>query len=468
MAITMRQLVGIPDLRLEVHAGGVGLDREIRWAHVSELRDPTKWLDSGELLMTSGLGIPAEPDAQRAYVERMAEAGLSGLLISRGMNAPELSMEMTFAADGRSLPVLLAPYEVPFTAVARAIADANSSEERRRLAAGGGSGSALMARLGTTVGCRLYVLDLDRGLPLLPGGPKVPEGIAAALEEARSGRDEPLPAVLRFRAGSRSLMAVAVPASRPATMITLPEGEEKPDLSVLRHVASVAALEIEKEHAEREKRRRLGSETLAGLVDGRLPAESAAQLLADRNLGEEPRVLAACAIDEGEGEHSDLHLPLEDRAVPHLLLRRAPLLTVLLPDTPEALGGLREEVDPALPIGLSDPLGRVARAPDAQREARLVLGRRLMRATLQQTASYGGEGLLDIGVGELQHQGPVPRIVQVTGVVREVVAPCPPCHRVAGQFRQRPVPVLDGFNRPSNLRHGIAQVGQHLANAPLI
>ena len=263
-------MVGIPDLRLGVYAGDIGLDREIRWAHVSELCDPTEWLDSGELLMTTGLGIPAEPDAQRAYVERLADAGLSGLLISRGMNAPELSTEMASAADERSLPVLLASYEVPFTAVARAIADANSSEERRRLAqtqrvyeavrlaTGGGSGFELMASLGKTVACRLYVLDLDRGLPLLPGAPKVPERLVAALKEARSARDEPLPAVLRFQADSRFLMAVAVPASRPATMIALPEGEETPDLSVLRHVASVAALEIEKEHAEREKRRRLG------------------------------------------------------------------------------------------------------------------------------------------------------------------------------------------------------------------
>lgn len=387
-----------------MYAGDGGLDREIRWAHVSELRDPTEWLDSGELLMTTGLGIPAEPDAQRAYVERLAEAGLSGLLISRGMNAPELSAEMTSAADERSLPVLFASYEVPFTAVARAIADANSSEERKRLAqtqqvyeavrltAGDGSGSGLMARLGRTVGCRLYVLDLDRGIPLFPGGPRVPGWIVPALEEARSGRDEPLPAVLRFQAGSRSLMAVAVPASRPATMITLPEGEEKPDLSVLRHVASVAALEIEKEHAEREKRRRLGSELLAGLVDGRLPAESAAQPLADRNLGEEPRVLAACAIDEGEGEHSDLHLRLEDRGVPHLLLRRAPLLTALLPDTPEALAGLREEIDPALPIGLSDPLGRVARAPDAQREARWAM--ESARAVGKPFVRYGEDAAL--------------------------------------------------------------------------
>jgi PucR family transcriptional regulator, purine catabolism regulatory protein len=55
------------------------------------------------------------------------------------------------------------------------------------------------------------------------------------------------------------------------------------------------------------------------------------------------------------------------------LLRRAPVLAALLPAGNEAIGAFREEVDPALPVGLSDPLGDISRVPDAYREAQWAL-----------------------------------------------------------------------------------------------
>ncbi len=97
----------------------------------------------------------------------------------------------------------------------------------------------------------------------------------------------------------------------------------------------MAALEVEKLTADYERRRRLGAELLASLIDGRITADSAARLLSERGLGEEPHLLAACSGDGGAGEHSDPHLRLEDRGVPHLLLRRAPVLAALLPAPPE-------------------------------------------------------------------------------------------------------------------------------------
>ena len=55
--LTVRDIVGLPDLSLGVAAGSEGLGTEIRWLHVSELADPTPWLEGGELLLTTGLGV---------------------------------------------------------------------------------------------------------------------------------------------------------------------------------------------------------------------------------------------------------------------------------------------------------------------------------------------------------------------------------------------------------------------------
>jgi PucR family transcriptional regulator, purine catabolism regulatory protein len=116
VSITVRELVGIRNLRTWVHAGEDGLDREITWAHANELPDPTEWLDSGELLMTTGLDVPKKPAAQNAYVERLAEAGLNALAIGHNtVTTPKLSPEMIKAADERALPILFTSYEVPFT-----------------------------------------------------------------------------------------------------------------------------------------------------------------------------------------------------------------------------------------------------------------------------------------------------------------------------------------------------------------
>ncbi len=92
----------ISRLRTQVLTGEAGLDRRVSWAHVCELPDPTEYLADGELLMAVGYIVPEGSSEQKAYVERLADAGLSGLLIAEKMHAPDLSCEMTSAADRRS------------------------------------------------------------------------------------------------------------------------------------------------------------------------------------------------------------------------------------------------------------------------------------------------------------------------------------------------------------------------------
>ena len=55
--LTVRDIAALPGLALELAAGADGLGNAIRWVHVSELADPTPWLEGGELLITTGLGI---------------------------------------------------------------------------------------------------------------------------------------------------------------------------------------------------------------------------------------------------------------------------------------------------------------------------------------------------------------------------------------------------------------------------
>ena len=76
----------IRDLDIRLVAGEAGLDRPVRWVHISELADPTPWLSGGELLLTTGMNL-AEPEAQRAFVERLAGARPRGARARRRVRA---------------------------------------------------------------------------------------------------------------------------------------------------------------------------------------------------------------------------------------------------------------------------------------------------------------------------------------------------------------------------------------------
>src|SRR4051812_17532459 len=67
VVITLRELVGLPHLDLEVLAGRAGLAAPVRWAHVAEVEDPTPWLQGGELLIATGALLPAGAARQVAY-----------------------------------------------------------------------------------------------------------------------------------------------------------------------------------------------------------------------------------------------------------------------------------------------------------------------------------------------------------------------------------------------------------------
>jgi PucR family transcriptional regulator, purine catabolism regulatory protein len=389
MPISIRQLIEIPYLRLRLFAGSGGADREIRWAHASELPDPSEWLEPGALVMTTGLGLPGEPEAQGTYIERLARAGLGGLLIGEQADeriyAPELTPRLVAAADEHAFPVLLMPYELPFADVARVVTEANHGEEHARigqalriydtvrLVIGTASGWELIARLGGVAKCELHVVHPETGAAVFadsPGSSRLPASAFGEIAEKLCDRSAPGPATVRVTWGQRPAVALVVPASRPAALVAVSRTGDLPDLFVLRHIAAVAAMEVEKLKAERESRRRLGAELLADLINNRYEGDVAARLLTERGLVEETWIVAAFASAEADG-YPDLHLQLEERGVSHLLSRFSGAFVALLPHVDRAVEILAEVLAEEVnsPVGLSDPVGRVARVTDACREA---------------------------------------------------------------------------------------------------
>src|SRR5918997_5376402 len=104
--LTVRDIASLHGLGLVVVAGAEGPGNGVTWLHVSELPDPTPWLEGGEFLLTTGLGIERDAAAQRAYVRRLAEHRLAGLGVGVGFGFAELPPAIVEEADQLDFPVL--------------------------------------------------------------------------------------------------------------------------------------------------------------------------------------------------------------------------------------------------------------------------------------------------------------------------------------------------------------------------
>lgn len=133
MPLTVADLLELPGLGLSVVAGRGGLDRPIRWVHTSELPDPTRWLSGGELLLTTGIGMKGSPNHQRAYLKRLAGAGLAGVGLGVGLGLDGVPPPILRAADRADFPVLEVPYPVPFIAIGEAVSSALGEDRMREL-----------------------------------------------------------------------------------------------------------------------------------------------------------------------------------------------------------------------------------------------------------------------------------------------------------------------------------------------
>lgn len=385
MVLTVRQLSEVSRLGLEVWAGKPGLEREVFRAQVSELSDPWAWLDPGSLVMTTGMGLPKDPQDQGRYIELLDDHGLSALLVGEhpgeSINAPELSEALAQASRERAFPVLTMPYRMPFSGVAEIVSQAASVQEHERVLQAlrvydtvrltiPTSEGNLLPRLAKIVQCDLYLLNPSTGRAVVSGdgardGKHMPEDLLRSLrlscnEEGRLARS-----TVHLSSERGSAVALSVPSSRSAALVALSHEEREPDLSVLRHAAAALAIEVERETAERERKHRLGMELLSDLIEGRVEEVAASRMLADLALSVSSLIIAAVsgAVTLSEEE---LILQLEDLGIKPLVRRRAGDIVILL-ENDLARRLLACEIDG--PVGLSAPLGRLSRTPEAVREA---------------------------------------------------------------------------------------------------
>ena len=440
--LTVRDMVEETGVR--VLAGADGLDRPVRWVHISEITDPTPWLSGGELLLTTGMAV-GTPDEQPAYAERLSDRGVAGLGFGLGFGYEEIPDALVAAASARHLPVFCVPYELPFIAVTeraftqlvneqyallrRSIA---ALERLQRIVLSERGLDAIAGALSTLIGGASLVFD-GRGEPLAQRAFRreldedVIAAVASELHDRARAADGRAFAPHHSDLAGRALALPVVEGAAPvrAGHPTLPQawlvvvkdqgGLSEFDRLLVHQAVTVVALELLRRRVADSTERRLVGDLLSEVVAGTLEGDDLQRRLEPFGLG--GRVSALVLNTDGppaETEHA-LEDALRDEAVSGLVATSGELACALLPGfLDDELFELGERVRARVESAIGRPTyaaaGRSVAAGDARRayhEARCALEARTMATPAGNgrrngaTASRGVATYRDLGSFQL-------------------------------------------------------------------
>jgi purine catabolism regulator len=128
MLPTVADLLGLDVIRRgspQVVTGSDGLQARVRWVHVLELADAAHLLQGGELVLTTGVALPAEPALLARYAADLASAGgtgVSALAVELGRRyVGALPAALVRAAADCGLTLIAFEREVPFVEITEAV-----------------------------------------------------------------------------------------------------------------------------------------------------------------------------------------------------------------------------------------------------------------------------------------------------------------------------------------------------------
>ncbi|BCY13573.1 PucR family transcriptional regulator [Actinoplanes sp. L3-i22] len=302
MTLRLADVLADPDLSLRLVDGALAaLNRPVRWVAVTELADPRPFLSGGELVLTTGLS-QRSARAQREFVARVAEGKAAGLGFGIGLSHDKIPAGTLAEARVHGLPVLEIPYETPFIAVDRFVADRILEEQYGRFAdlldehdtlaksllSGRGLG-ALIESLHQILGAPAMVLDVYGGvLATAPESAAWPvEQILFAARGGGTSQDQP------------AILPITVEDSVEAYLCCR---RPRRSADVLPYAVSLVGLELARRRAELAGKRQLAGQVLEDLVRGIIGGPEAERRLAPfgiRATDEHALLVATVAAADG-------------------------------------------------------------------------------------------------------------------------------------------------------------------------
>ncbi|QCB96614.1 PucR family transcriptional regulator [Arthrobacter sp. PAMC25564] len=185
MPISLAALLGVPSLKLtKAGLAETTWHQDILWVAVAEQEDPQRFLNGGELVLTTGMRLRSAPE-QRRFVRQVQRAGAVGIGFGTGLTHDAVPPALVAEANRWGLPIVEVPYETPFIAISKLVADAQAADhvgKLERLIAGhqilaralltGGGLAELLKHLGSMLRTQIVLTQFTAQLyNSVPGHP---------------------------------------------------------------------------------------------------------------------------------------------------------------------------------------------------------------------------------------------------------------------------------------------------------
>ncbi|WP_217207269.1 PucR family transcriptional regulator ligand-binding domain-containing protein [Streptomyces sp. AC550_RSS872] len=352
----LRALLDTDALGLKLLGGEDELDRTVRGVMTTDLRDPSRYLSGGELVLT-GLAWRRDAADSEPFVRLLAQAGVAAL----GAGEAELGDipdDLVVACARHHLPLFAVHESVAFATITEHVVRQVSGERagdlaavvdrhRRMMTSGpaGGGPDVVLDLLGSDLDLRAWVLSPTGRLiagPKVAGPALAPEVCARLAAEhltaARTGRRGPhrLPlgstqySLFPIRSTGRSAQAardVRETVLSEWLLAVEADASDWPEerLDLLQGVTQLIAVERDRRDAARTVRRRLAQEVLELVQTGAAPAEIAARLRVAApvllpGLGAAPHWQVVVARVEWEGDGIEEEGPIAQSLLEEILV----------------------------------------------------------------------------------------------------------------------------------------------------
>ncbi|MGW6980167.1 PucR family transcriptional regulator [Streptomyces sp. NPDC054932] len=304
----LRALLETEALGLRLLGGEGELDRTVRGVMTTDLRDPSRYLSGGELVLT-GLAWRRNSADSEPFVRILASAGVAGLAAGEA-ELGAIPDDLVSACVRNRLPLFAVNEDVAFATITEYVVRQVSGERAGDLAAvvdrhrrlmtsgpAGGGPDVVLDLLTTDLDLRAWVLS-PTGRQIAGAGEPLAPGVCAALASehlaaVRTGRRGPHR--ISIQGITYSLFPIrghgrgaAGPAARDVRETVLSDwllaveadaGDWPAErLDLLQGVTQLIAVERDRRDAARTVRRRLAQEVLELVQTGAPPAEIAARL----------------------------------------------------------------------------------------------------------------------------------------------------------------------------------------------
>ncbi|MDT2004996.1 PucR family transcriptional regulator [Rhodococcus opacus] len=377
--LTVGDLVAMRQLACSVVAGAAGVGRTVVWAHVCELPDPWNWLSADDLLMTTGMCLPAPADEQKQFIRRLSEAGLAGIAIGDDLQAPPFTQDMLSAADELRFPVVTVGHATPFAAIGRTVAIAAQSVQVSRIArlsrlydatqAAPDDETSLLGRLSAELGHQLHVVDVELGSEVLRDAYPLDDELIAQLRSRVGGRLDRLPPRIAIDAAAgTTATAFPLASHRKCMLVAAGHTDLEVDAFVLLHAQSLVGVEVERVTRERERTDVVRAELLEQMVTGSISADAATPRLGQLGFAD----TGWCVIGFDAARLQTARTLIGDRGIPYLSCLVGEEGYVMIPsaDADPAADLLGHHIDS---MGMSARNATTQRVPDSVRQARWAL-----------------------------------------------------------------------------------------------